>query len=686
MPKIPKPDSTSENNPKQPRPMLELALWYASEGVAVFPLMPGQKKPVLSGGFKSATRDETQIRSWWEQHPNANIGGHPGANQVVLDVDGPDHNDRDDAPNGFESLNGRDLPETFKCYTGSGGEHHWFTLPDDGEEYKTTQAGALPGVDLRGAKGYVVLPGSIHPNGQPYLLDVDGKKADPRTMDELPALRGVSVAPGWLLDLCRGPNTGEPLKERGKATEGIFRASLRAGLIAKYKDEAQVGTRNNTLFRYVCEARRQGLDMEQDWLAVGQEVGLTSGEVQATLSSAAQAEPMGTDHLEREIAREMERLQVREEASRRFRERKNPVNFADVPRLTLAELLERDLGEEQYVVDQLWPEGGKVLFAAPPKAGKSTLVGNLIRCLADGGKYLDRFDVAQVERVALVDTELSYRILQNWLRDQEIQNPDRVELYPLIGQAGGFDLMSDAKLDAWAEALKDVDVLFLDVLSPVFTAMGVDENTETGPFLDRLTELKRKANIGALMVVHHTGHEGTRARGDSRLMGWSDANWVLRPVSPGQPDSVRLFHVTGRDAALAETPLKYENRRYSIASEEELAQERLAQAAQEQLEAERKKRAEYDERKETWDRRIQDLLAYEREQGEGFSWSRNKVRKVARCGADVASQLKTALESGDYEFPYAPPRELKHVPRVAREQGGLVDWTGSPYGPVHQST
>lgn len=190
MPKISKPDFTRENNPKQPRSMLELALWYASEGVAVFPLKPKGKTPLIGAWQKNATRDETQIRSWWEQHPNANIGGHPRDNQVVLDVDGVDHGGDD----GFESVEGYDLPETFKCYTGSGGEHHWFTLPDDNEEYKTTQAGALPGVDLRGAKGYVVLPGSIHPNGKPYKLDVDGQAVDPHTLDELPSLRGSRLA------------------------------------------------------------------------------------------------------------------------------------------------------------------------------------------------------------------------------------------------------------------------------------------------------------------------------------------------------------------------------------------------------------------------------------------------------------------------------------------------------------
>lgn len=221
MPKVPKTDSTSENNPKQPRSMLDLALWYASEGVAVLPLKRKGKTPLIGAWQKNATRDETQIRDWWTQYPQANIGGHPGANQVVLDVDGPDHNDRDDAPNGFESVEGYDLPETLKCYTGSGGEHHWFTLPDDGEEYKTTQGRALPGVDLRGVKGYVVLPGSVHPNGQPYLLDVDGEKVELRTTDELPSLRSISEAPGWLLDLCRVTSTGQPTQEHGKAKETL---------------------------------------------------------------------------------------------------------------------------------------------------------------------------------------------------------------------------------------------------------------------------------------------------------------------------------------------------------------------------------------------------------------------------------------------------------------------------------
>lgn len=595
MPKIPKTDSTSGNNPKQVRSMLELALWYASEGVAVFPLKPKDKTPLIGAWQKKATCDETRIRDWWTQHPQANIGGHPGANQVVLDVDGVDHGGDD----GFESVEGYDLPETFKCYTGNGGEHHWFTLPDDGEEYKTTQTGALPGVDLRGAKGYVVLPGSIHPNGQPYLLDVDGEKADLRALDELPALRGISVAPGWLLDLCRGTSTDEPLKERGKATEGIFRASLRAGLVAKYKDEAQVGNRNNTLFRYVCEARRHDLDMEQDWVRVGQEVGLDAGEVRAVLRSAAQAEPMGTASHEREIARELERLQVREEANRRLRAGRAPDPTTLARPGTMADLLKLDLGEPGYLVENLWPENGRVVLTAAKKTGKTTMVGNVLRSLLDGGSFLGNFPVKPGNKVYLIDNEMNSKALQKWYREFDAQHYENlfVECLRENREYGRrvFNPLDETNRAVWAEriAAAGANVVVLDCLRPQMDALGLDENHEAGLFLDAMDALIQQAGVPHLLVVHHSGHLEGRARGDSRIGDWPDAEWKLNKKTE---QGTRSFQAYGRDVSVPAQALKYtaENRLLELDPDalrmEEAARDEEKRAAQAALEEKRLKK------------------------------------------------------------------------------------------------
>lgn len=593
--KIPKTDSTSGNNPKQVRSMLELALWYASEGVAVFPLKPKDKTPLIGAWQKKATCDETRIRDWWTQHPQANIGGHPGANQVVLDVDGVDHGGDD----GFESVEGYDLPETFKCYTGNGGEHHWFTLPDDGEEYKTTQTGALPGVDLRGAKGYVVLPGSIHPNGQPYLLDVDGEKVDPRPLGELPALRGISVAPGWLLDLCRGTSTDEPLKDRGKATEGIFRASLRAGLVAKYKDEAQVGNRNNTLFRYACEARRHELDMEQDWVRVGQEVGLDAGEVRAVLRSAAQAEPMGAASHEREIARELERLQVREEANRRLRAGRAPDPTTLARPGTMADLLKMDLGEPGYLVENLWPENGRVVLTAAKKTGKTTMVGNVLRSLLDGGSFLGNFPVKPGNKVYLIDNEMNSKALQKWYREFDAQHYENlfVECLRENREYGRrvFNPLDETNRAVWAEriAATGANVVVLDCLRPQMDALGLDENHEAGLFLDAMDALIQQAGVPHLLVVHHSGHLEGRARGDSRIGDWPDAEWKLNKKTE---QGTRSFQAYGRDVSVPAQALKYtaENRLLELDPDalrmEEAARDEEKRAAQAALEEKRLKK------------------------------------------------------------------------------------------------
>ncbi len=73
-----------------PPSMLEAALHYALElGWRVFPCgREDGKKPLTRHGHNDATTDESQIRSWWTEYPNANIGVPCDECQWVLDVDG----------------------------------------------------------------------------------------------------------------------------------------------------------------------------------------------------------------------------------------------------------------------------------------------------------------------------------------------------------------------------------------------------------------------------------------------------------------------------------------------------------------------------------------------------------------------------------------------------------------------
>ena len=145
--------------------MLTGALQLASEyGFRVHPLVPQQKRPLLTGWPELATTDEATITEWWTTWPNANVGIATGAASgiVVLDVDPKN--------GGAESLerlkqDATDWPDTMTVLTGSGGLHFYFAY-QAGLRNLNSELG--PGLDIKTDRGQVVAPPSIHPNGNRY--------------------------------------------------------------------------------------------------------------------------------------------------------------------------------------------------------------------------------------------------------------------------------------------------------------------------------------------------------------------------------------------------------------------------------------------------------------------------------------------------------------------------------------
>lgn len=168
------------------RSSLDAALVYASAGWAVLPvagMAAGEcgcrrscgnpaKHPLTRHGLHDATTDAILIREWWRRSPSANVGIATGgpSGLVVVDVDLP--------RGGEESLRtlratGHRLPRTLEVLTGGGGLHLFYAHP--GGVRVSNTAGrlpgvgeALPGIDLRGDGGYVVVPPSVHASGLRY--------------------------------------------------------------------------------------------------------------------------------------------------------------------------------------------------------------------------------------------------------------------------------------------------------------------------------------------------------------------------------------------------------------------------------------------------------------------------------------------------------------------------------------
>jgi len=152
--------------PKPQPSTLGAALWYASNGLPVFPLRPGEKIPHRgSRGVKDATTDPAQLRSWWAANPASNIGLATGHRLDVIDFDGltahlswtetfgPDWDSAE-----VQVLATVSTPR-------AGGLHVYVPTNDAGN-----RAGICPGVDYRGIGGYVVAPPSSTPQGSYEFL------------------------------------------------------------------------------------------------------------------------------------------------------------------------------------------------------------------------------------------------------------------------------------------------------------------------------------------------------------------------------------------------------------------------------------------------------------------------------------------------------------------------------------
>jgi len=244
--------------------LLRDAVMYAVDmGMKVLPCKPTgdqNKAPLIRNGFKAASSDTEQIRSWWQQWPTALIGVAIPDDMLVLDID-PRNGGSLEA---LEAVTGP-LPETLTSWSGrgDGGRHLWFKKP--AQEISSRQ---LPkGVDLKaGGRGYVIVPPSLHPaTGKPYTWTGSD-------LAELPAQSVAALAP---------PQPKVPLPAPAAEHSGNL-----AGLVRSVA-EAVEGERNQKLFWAACRAFDHGdTDIIQDLFEAALSVGLTEQEATSTIDSA----------------------------------------------------------------------------------------------------------------------------------------------------------------------------------------------------------------------------------------------------------------------------------------------------------------------------------------------------------------------------------------------------------------
>jgi RecA-family ATPase len=210
-------------------------------------------------------------------------------------------------------------------------------------------------------------------------------------------------------------------------------------------------------------------------------------------------------------------------------------------------------------IEGLHRTGANAVIAAQYKAGKTTLVVNVLKALADGEPFLGRYPVDFEGRIAFFNYELDELQMVEWLASIGIRNTDRVTTVHLRGQR--LPLIAE-RAQRWAVEFmleNDIKAWFVDPFARAFAGCGNEnDNGEVGAFLDALDLIKEQADVPDLWLTHHFGrkdhNEGQEhGRGATRLDDWPDVRWLLT-----RQHDQRFLKVEGRGVDEEETQLRWE--------------------------------------------------------------------------------------------------------------------------------
>lgn len=182
--------------------LLQAALRYLGNGWSVIPLQPKGKKPAIPWTeYQERLPTEEEVRQWWKDLPDANVGIVTGrvSGMVVVDVDTYRGGDARRVHGEFAT--------GLVSRTGSGGYHLFYRYPDNAE-FIPNQVGS-DGIDVRADGGLVVAPPSAHVTGKLYEWSVEGDPGDSpqRLLVEQDAGERIPEK-GWVSGLLRGTSKG----------------------------------------------------------------------------------------------------------------------------------------------------------------------------------------------------------------------------------------------------------------------------------------------------------------------------------------------------------------------------------------------------------------------------------------------------------------------------------------------
>ena len=474
---------SSANITKEPR-TLTAALDYARRGWKVFPLNPTGKKPIRDLAWKEeATTDEAQIRKWWSENPNYNIGILTGASSKLLVFDA----DKKDGKDG-EAIFAKMVPEygiepTYTVETPNG--FHYYC-----EHPGVSIVGAVSwrkevwgeGLDIRCDGNYVVGATSVF-NGREYHVTNDAT---------------VAKIPPALVEIL-------PKHDRPRESQ--------AANAHQFGEKIPKGERNATLISKAGSMRRAGFseDAIEAALQVFNEERcdppLAAREVTTIAHSAARYEPG-------------------EPAKPTKEEKRSEFKFK-----TFAEVI-AGVSAPQWLIEDYLPQNSLIVEFGDPETGKSLIVVDQGLCVASGAPWHGHaVKQGAVFYIVGEGYEGLARRYEAWKRINDITddsfNPPffTSETEANLTDADSAEEVADAIRELVEQTGQEPALIIVDTLARNFGAANENDNSMMSAFAGNVDRIRRRYDATAI-VVHHTGHNNThRGRGGKALLGALDVEY-----------------------------------------------------------------------------------------------------------------------------------------------------------------
>jgi DNA-binding HxlR family transcriptional regulator len=562
-------NSIIARNEQEVKGLLRQALELASKGYPVFPLKPNSKEPATTNGFRDATTDPEQIKRWWAETPDYNIG-IAAPNLLVVDLDAYKPEAQASKEKLFVGFVPSDIPVVA---TPRGGFHYYMRVdPKWATEWGIgNNVDLLPGIDVKGCgRGYVVAPGSAV-DGCSYEL-VGG-------WAELPPLAELPFLPDKARQAIEQFRSKKPIspnknghgsdlhQESAEAEEAL---QLLAGRLPELW---QVGRRHALALAVAGFLRKHGIPMEATLTLIRQvaehDEELSDREAAVWDSYNKEAEEVAGLSLltEGEIAALYPALEAFDRNAKRSRE---PNTASPLPRpstwrerlKSIAEIKSSEFPKLEWLVEGVVPARGLVVLAGRPKSGKSWLALDLVLATAAGTTCLGRPGTVRGTSIYLA------------LEDTDARIKERSEVIGLSPDGAFISCSWPAADQGGYEELREMvgelrpKLVVIDTLAAFKSGTAVIRKPQFDIDYEQARKLKDIADRYncCVVVIAHTRKADAddvfdTVSGTLGLNAVADTIIILQHQRGS--DSGKL-HVTGRDVADEQYGLVFENGRWLI--------------------------------------------------------------------------------------------------------------------------